>query len=111
MVSSVSRHNKNCCNFKTGQCAQYGVGGGGVLPIKKRFWQTPLIIVVVKSDVNNFLKNTVNIVKFIIKKNNMYGKININVVVVILYFVIMYVKNVKSCGPSWQKNKVFSNLI
>ena len=42
----------------------------------------------------------------------MYGKININVVVVILYFVIMYVKNVKSCGPSWQKkNKVFSNLI
>ena len=87
-------------------------GRGGVLPIKKRFWQTPLIIVEVKGDVNIFLKNTVNIVKFTIKKKkNMYGKININVVVVILYFVIMYVKNVKSCGPSWQKNKVFSNLI
>ena len=63
--------------------------GGGVLSIKKRFWQTPLIIVVVKSDVNNFLKNTVNIVKFTIKKNNMYGKININVVIVILYLIIL----------------------
>ena len=80
------------------------MGGGGVLPIKKRFWQTPLIIVVVKSDVNNFLKNTVNTVKFTIKKNNMYGKMSINVVVVILYLVIIYVKkNVKSCGPNWQK--------
>ena len=79
-------------------------GRGGVLPIKKRFWQTPLIIVVVKSDVNNFLKNTVNTVKFTIKKNNMYGKMSINVVVVILYLVIIYVKkNVKSCGPNWQK--------
>ena len=78
-------------------------GRGGVLPIKKRFWQTPLIIVVVKSDVNNFLKNTVNIVKFIIKKNNMYGKININVVVVILCYNTVYFKNVKSCGPNWQK--------
>ena len=78
--------------------------GGGVLSIKKRFWQTPLIIVVVKSDVNNFLKNTVNTVKFTIKKNNMYGKMSINVVVVILYLVIIYVKkNVKSCGPNWQK--------
>ena len=64
------------------------MGGGGVLPIKKRFWQTPLIIVVVKSDVNNFLKNTVNIVNLLLK-NNMYGKININVVVVIMYLIIL----------------------
>ena len=41
------------------------------------------------------------------KKNNMYGKMSINVVVVILYLVIMYVKNVKSCGPNWQKIKFF----
>ena len=88
MVLSVSRHIKNSCILKTGQCAQYGVGGGGVLPIKKRFWQTPLIIVVVKSDVNNFLKNTVNIVNLLLK-NNMYGKININVVVVIMYLIIL----------------------
>ena len=86
--SSVSRHSKNSCILKTGQCAQYGVGGGGVLSIKKRFWQTPLIIVVVKSDVNNFLKNTVNIVNLLLK-NNMYGKININVVVVIMYLIIL----------------------
>ena len=63
-------------------------GRGGVLSIKKRFWQTPLIIVVVKSDVNNFLKNTVNIVNLLLK-NNMYGKININVVVVIMYLIIL----------------------
>ena len=65
----------------------------------------PLIIVVVKSDVNSFLKNTVNTVKFTIKKknNNMDGKMSINVIVVILYLVIMYVINVKSCGPNWQK--------
>ena len=86
-------------------------GGGGVLPIKKRFWQTPLIIVEVKGDVNIFLKNIVNTVKFNIKKNNLCRKININVVVVILYVVIIFVKNVKSCGPIWQKNTVFSNLI
>ena len=66
---SVSRHNKNSCILKTGQCAQYGVGGGGVLPKKKRFWQTPLTIVEVKGVVIIFLKNTVNIVKYISKKS------------------------------------------
>ena len=65
----VSRHNKNSCILKTGQCAQYGVGGGGVLPKKKRFWQTPLTIVEVKGVVIIFLKNTVNIVKYISKKS------------------------------------------
>ena len=69
MVLSVSRHNKNCCNLKTGQCAQYGVGGGGGSANKKRFWQTPLIIVEVKGDVNiKKKKKTVNTVKFTIKK-------------------------------------------
>ena len=39
---SVSRHNKNSCILKTGQCAQYGVGGGGgVLPKKKDFGKPP----------------------------------------------------------------------
>ena len=32
---SVSRHNKNSCILKTGQCAQYGVGGGGSAEKKK----------------------------------------------------------------------------
>ena len=49
--------------------------GGGVLPKKKRFWQTPLILVEVKGVVIIFLKNTVNIVKYISKKINLYGKI------------------------------------
>ena len=68
MVLSVSRHNKNDGSLKTGQCAQYGAGGGGVLPKKKRFWQTPLTIAEVKGVVIIFLKNTVNTVKYIIKK-------------------------------------------
>ena len=68
MVLSVSRHNKNDGSLKTGQCAQYGVGGGGVLPKKKRFWQTPLTIAEVKGVVIIFFKNTVNTVKYIIKK-------------------------------------------
>ena len=42
-------------------------GRGGVLPEKKRFWQTPLTIVEEKGDVIIFLKDTVNTVKFIIK--------------------------------------------
>ena len=68
MVRLVSRHNKNDCSLKTGLCAQYGAGGGGFCRRKKRFWQTPLIIVEVKGVVIIFLKNTVNIVKSIIKK-------------------------------------------
>ena len=39
---------KNDCCLKTGQCARYGRGRGGVLPKKKRFWQTPLSIADVK---------------------------------------------------------------
>ena len=35
MVLSVSRHNKNDGSLKTGQCAQYGVGGGGSAGKKK----------------------------------------------------------------------------
>ena len=64
---SVSRHNKNSCILKTGQCAQYGVGGGGFCRKKKRFWQTPLIIAEVKGVVIIFFKNIVNTVKYNIK--------------------------------------------
>ena len=81
MVLSVSRHNKNDGSLKTGQCAQYGAGGGGFCQ-KKRFWQTPLTIADVKGVVIVFLKNTVNTVKYIIKKINLCGKINIIVVFV-----------------------------
>ena len=77
---SVSRHNKNSCILKTGQCAQYGVGGGGVLPKKKRFWQTPLLIAEVKGVVIIFLKNIVNTVNYIIK-SNLYGK---KIIIVVL---------------------------
>ena len=68
MVLSVSRHNKNVGSLKTGQCAQYGAGGGGLCRRKKRFWQTPLIIAEVKGVVIIFFKNTVNTVKYISKK-------------------------------------------
>ena len=70
--SSVSRHNKNDGILKTGQCAQYGAGGGGVLPEKKRFWQTPLSFADEKVVVIVFFKNTVkNTVKYNIKKINL----------------------------------------
>ena len=70
--SSVSRHNKNDGILKTGQCAQYGAGGGGVLPEKKRFWQTPLSFADEKGVVIVFLKNTVKkTVKYNIKKINL----------------------------------------
>ena len=65
MVRSVSRHNKNDGSLKTGQCMQYGAGGGGFCRRKKRFWQTPLIIAEVKGVVIIFFKNTV---KYISKK-------------------------------------------
>ena len=73
---------KNDCCLKTGQCARYGRGRGGVLPEKKRFWQTPLSIADEKGVVIVFFKNTV---KYNIKKlicNVMYGKIIIIVVFV-----------------------------
>ena len=38
---SVSRHIKNSCILKTGQCAQYGVGGGGFAEEKKDFGKPP----------------------------------------------------------------------
>ena len=41
MVSSVSLHIKNSCNLKTGQCAQYGVGGGGGSANKKKILANP----------------------------------------------------------------------
>ena len=69
MVLAVSRHSKNSCNLKTGQCRSTVWEGGGVLPKKKRFWQTPLTIVEVKGVVIIFLNNTVNIVKYISKKS------------------------------------------
>ena len=39
--SSVSRHNKNDGILKTGQCAQYGAGGGGFCRKKKDFGKPP----------------------------------------------------------------------
>ena len=48
-------------------------GRGGVLPEKKRFWQTPLSFADEKGVVIVFLKNTVkkNTVKYNIKKINL----------------------------------------
>ena len=41
MVLSVSQHNKKDGSLKTGQCAQYGAGMGGVLPKKKKILANP----------------------------------------------------------------------
>ena len=66
--------------------------GGGVLPKKKRFWQTPLTIAAVKGVVIIFFKNTVNTVKILLLK-----------------LIVLYVYKV--VGQKKTANKVFSNLI